>query len=339
MKPNITLSMIVKNEAHCIERCLNSVKSFISYWVISDTGSTDNTEEVVKNCLKDIPGEFVHNDWEDFSTNRNIALNFSRQHGDFSFIIDADDYIIADNNAFDDLQDIVYNVNILHGSITYQRPQLIHNSIITQYKGVLHEYMEMPRGTPTKTLEGCKMIFGASGARSKDPEKYLKDAMVFEKALEKDPNNSRYYFYAGQSYRDANQYEKAIEKYSIRAKMGGWIEEQYMALLEVAKLTALIDRNDTSKVESAFIAAYNLHPYRSESMYHLASYCRNQKMFDKAYFYAKIGSLINIPENGLFVEYDCYNWKLQDELAISAYYIGKVQECKVANYLLLNNKQ
>jgi len=44
-QPTICLTMIVKNEAQVIRRCIDSVRRFISYWVIVDTGSTDGTQE------------------------------------------------------------------------------------------------------------------------------------------------------------------------------------------------------------------------------------------------------------------------------------------------------
>ena len=56
---SICLNMIVKNEAHVIERCLLSVKPFISSWAILDTGSTDSTPELVKRALAGVPGEQI----------------------------------------------------------------------------------------------------------------------------------------------------------------------------------------------------------------------------------------------------------------------------------------
>ena len=44
--------MIVKNESHIIERCLNSVKDIVNTIVISDTGSTDNTVELINTFLE-----------------------------------------------------------------------------------------------------------------------------------------------------------------------------------------------------------------------------------------------------------------------------------------------
>ena len=46
---NLSLCMIVKNEANIIKECFDSVIKFIDYWVICDTGSTDGTQEFIKN--------------------------------------------------------------------------------------------------------------------------------------------------------------------------------------------------------------------------------------------------------------------------------------------------
>ena len=59
MKPKLALCMIVKNESHIIHECLESIYKFVDYWIISDTGSTDGTQDIIKNFFKEkgIPGE------------------------------------------------------------------------------------------------------------------------------------------------------------------------------------------------------------------------------------------------------------------------------------------
>lgn len=327
--------MIVKNEAHCISKCLESVKPFINYWIICDTGSTDNTEEIIRKCLDGIPGEIHNHEWENFSTNRNKALELAKDKADYTFIIDADDYLIAQTNSFQNINALAYKILFHHGSIQYYRTQLIHNSIDCKYVGVLHEYLETPSGFETKTLSDCYIFYGASGARSKNPDKYLHDAEIFEKSLEKDPNNSRNVFYCAQSYRDANWLTKALTYYIKRSEMGGWHEEVYVALLEAAKLTECIRPFDSTTVESAYLKAVNFYPKRAEALYHLIVYCRNRKFYDKAYFFSRIALSISKPKEGLFIETACYDWKLSDELAISAYYVGKQEEAKIINTNLL----
>ena len=65
--------MIVKNEAHVIRRCLDSVRPLIDRWVIVDTGSTDGTQALIRELMADVPGELHERPWVDFSTNRNQA--------------------------------------------------------------------------------------------------------------------------------------------------------------------------------------------------------------------------------------------------------------------------
>ena len=50
--------MIVKNESHIIKECLESVSPYIDYWVIADNGSTDGTQDLIKEFFdeKGIPG-------------------------------------------------------------------------------------------------------------------------------------------------------------------------------------------------------------------------------------------------------------------------------------------
>lgn len=331
----ICLSMIVKNEAHCISKCLESVKPFIDYWIICDTGSTDNTEEIIRKCLDGIPGEIHNHEWEDFSTNRNKALELAKDKADYTFIIDADDYLVAQNNPFQNLDALAYKILFNHGTIQYYRTQLISNSINCKYVGVLHEYLEVQSGFETKTLSDCHIFYGAAGARSKDPEKYLHDAETFEKSLEKDPNNSRNVFYCAQSYRDANRLMKALNYYNKRSEMDGWHEEVYVSLLEAAKLTERIRPFDSTTVESAYLRAFNFHLKRSEALYYLSAYCRIRKFYDKAYFFARIGASIVKPIEGLFIETACYDWKLDDELAIASYYIGQKEYSKNINIQIL----
>jgi glycosyltransferase involved in cell wall biosynthesis len=70
--------MIVKDEAHVIEKCLSTVEKFIDYWVIFDTGSSDNTKEIIQNRLKNIPGELHVSQWVNFAQNRNQVLELAR---------------------------------------------------------------------------------------------------------------------------------------------------------------------------------------------------------------------------------------------------------------------
>jgi GR25 family glycosyltransferase involved in LPS biosynthesis/tetratricopeptide (TPR) repeat protein len=97
--------------------------------------------------------------------------------------------------------------------------------------GVLHEYATNvdPVGPPVDVLGDYYFISGRRGARSKDPEKYIKDALLLERGLQEEPTNARYVFYLGNSWMNANQPEKAIAAYKKLLMMDAWAEEKYMA--------------------------------------------------------------------------------------------------------------
>ena len=63
----------------------------IDRWVIVDTGSTDGTQDIIREHLRDLPGDLHERPWQDFAHNRSEALELARGRGDYTLIIDADD--------------------------------------------------------------------------------------------------------------------------------------------------------------------------------------------------------------------------------------------------------
>src|SRR6185437_6058415 len=89
--------MIVRNEAHIITETLDAVAPYIDTWVIVDTGSADGTQDLIRTHMAHlgIPGELHERPWRDFGYNRTEALALARGHGDYIFVMDADDTIVG----------------------------------------------------------------------------------------------------------------------------------------------------------------------------------------------------------------------------------------------------
>ncbi|SEB13726.1 Glycosyl transferase family 2 [Thiothrix caldifontis] len=329
-KPSICLNMIVKNESKVITRCLNSVKDKIDYWVISDTGSTDGTQQIIRDYFAqhNIDGILIENEWRDFAHNRNIALEHARDKADYILIMDADDCLMAaDDFQFGNLTADSYNLNIRYNELQYANLKLISTRLPWKWQGVLHEYLETNTPFTNEILQGDYFIRASTeGARSNDPNKYQNDANVLIKALQNEPNNTRYRFYLAQSYRDAGNAEAAIEHYQQRAAMGGWAEEAWYSLFEIARLKEQCD-HPSEEIINAYIKAYEYRPQRAESLYHLARYLRIHNRFALAYPYALVAANTSIPKDILFVLPEVYRWKAKDELAVIAYWIEHYQEC------------
>jgi glycosyltransferase involved in cell wall biosynthesis len=85
--PKLSLAMIVKNEARCLARCLESVKGIVDEMVIADTGSTDETIEIARKfCATVVNFEWIG----DFAAARNFAVD--RTAGDWILALDADEW-------------------------------------------------------------------------------------------------------------------------------------------------------------------------------------------------------------------------------------------------------
>ncbi len=87
-----SLCMIVKNESAVIRNCLDSLKSVMDEIIIVDTGSTDNTKEIVREYTTNVY-DYVWKD--DFADARNFA--FSKATGDYIYSADADEVLDQEN--------------------------------------------------------------------------------------------------------------------------------------------------------------------------------------------------------------------------------------------------
>src|ERR1700754_1620258 len=132
-RPAICLNMIVRNEAHIVDEVLDSVAPYISSWVIVDTGSDDGTQNVIRNHMAalDIPGELEERPWRNFGHNRSEALALAQGHGDYIWVIDADD-IVEGTLDFGQLSADVYELR--YGpDVTYWRRQLFRDGVRWRY--------------------------------------------------------------------------------------------------------------------------------------------------------------------------------------------------------------
>lgn len=336
-KKTVCLNMIVKDESHVITRCLASVKPLIDYWVIVDTGSTDKTQDIIKEYMKDIPGELHERSWVDFAGNRNEALELAQGKSDYILLIDADETMeypigyqwpVLDKDRFD--------INMILGNLRYTRVSLIKSNLDWKWYDVLHEYIYASKCKTVELLANVYRTSKSDGHRSADPNKFLKDAAVLEAALLKEPDNLRYRFYLAQSYRDAGEYELAVENYQKRAAAQGWDEEVFISLLRIARLQWALKR-DPKVIIDAYYAAYAYRPSRAEPLCDLAKYYRSQHQFDKAYRIAAVGMKIPVPKDRLFIELSAYEYDLALECSVAAYWMGDYETCQTISIDLLLN--
>jgi len=312
----ICLSMIVRNEAAVIRRCLASVLPIIDYWVIVDTGSTDGTQDIVRDCLNNVPGELIERPWVDFGHNRTEALGYARGHGTYVLVIDADEVLeVLDGFSKSDLNADACLVDVHYGSKAYVRKQLLRNKLPWRYIGVLHEYAFCEEAKSEEFAAGLRTRVYHEGARARDPLTYRRDAILLETALLKEPQNARYVFYLAQSYRDADDLELAVRNYKRRVEMGGWTEEVWFSLYQIASLHERMGYPWGAVMED-YLAAFQFGPERAEPLYRIGMrYQRSGDFHLARLFFSRATNLQCPARDRLFVEKDVYDYLLALEYA------------------------
>lgn len=336
-KKTVCLNMIVKNETPVIRRCLKTVMPLIDYWVIVDTGSTDGTQDMIREFMKDIPGELHERPWVNFAHNRNEALKLAKDKADYLLFIDADEiFAYGDDFKLPDLDMDFYFMTTDYNKTYYARVQMVKSCLNWNWEGVVHEAIICHQAHLSGYIENIFNVVNTDGARSGDPLKFHKDAALLEAALKEDPSSTRNTFYLAQSYRDAGEYEKAMQNYLKRIKMGGWNEEIYFSLYQVALIKENLNYPE-NEVINAYELAYRYRPTRIEPLYHLANYYRKHGNHLAAYLTARKGLMIPPSKDLLLVEHWAQDYGLLMEMSIAAYWIEFYEEAKLASLKLLQN--
>ncbi|MFB7324626.1 glycosyltransferase [Streptomyces sp. NPDC056190] len=332
VKPTVCLNMIVKDEAHVIRRCLESVRPLIDTWVIVDTGSTDGTQDVIREVYGDLPGELYERPWKGFDGSRTEAVELARSRADYLLFMDADDVMEVESGfRLPELTLDAYNITVRNRSSVNRRSALVSTRLPWRYVGVLHEYLDCGTRCTLGTVEGACIRIVGGGGRSMGKsvrEKYLRDAEILEQGLIKEPDNTRYAFYVARSWHNALELEKALEAYDRRAAMGGWDEEIFCAHLSGARLAEKLERA-ADEVMYRYLRAHEVRPARAEPLGELARWCRLRRRWPLAHMFARQAFRIPYPSGDhLSVESDWYDWRVLDELAISAFWTGAYEESK-----------
>ena len=327
------LNMIVKNEAHVICETFDNLLQLIpfDYWVISDTGSTDNTQNIIRDYFskKNIPGELVHHEWQDFGYNRSKALEAAYNKSDYLFIFDADDKLIGNFKLPNVLDKDMYQLKF-GKEFTYLRPLLVNNRRKWCYKGVLHEYLDAMEPNPViDVLQGDYFVDSRRlGDRNKNPFKYRDDAIILKKGFEKEINGAdqnlagRYAFYCAQSYKDANMPDDSIEWYKKCLDMNNWTQEKYYACVMIGAM--LLPKGQVDEAVKYFCKTVE---YDHERMEGVVS---AMEIFQKKGEHLLVNALYHRFKNynqnpsdfKLFVSQNSYKDKLEYLNSISASYVN-----------------
>lgn len=343
----ICLNMIVKNEARTLPRLFASLAGQVDFYVISDTGSTDNTIEMLRQLGDQygIPGEVHQHGWINFAHNRNRALEAAfeakhagRHHCGWLMFMDADEeFEVYDSNWKKDLAEgRSYSTYKQTGDWAMKYPFLVWmEGNQWTWKGEIHNYLVQAPGSGGypflntvairyHSFEGAK-----SHAFNSPADKAKADIDMLESELrdcEVDQSNAFRFFQLAFACRNANDVRRAIDVMRRVADCPGISEDRrYTAMIFTAGL--LIQEDLEQELSGDYLQrAIAISPFRKEAYFYLSGWYRQSKQMSLAVENMFKAYELNTPESGaLFLERNIYTWKAAYQLAFLSYRQGNLQ--------------
>lgn len=218
----LTIGIITKNECEKLERCLKSLmpikESLDCEIIVTDTGSTDNTLEMVARYADKI----INFEWcNDFAAARNTGI--SAANGLWFMWIDSDEWLENPESLIEFFKSEDYR-NYLSASIKFKDYSSVEHNIYremdlfrlatlfekTKFEGKIHE--SIPVSYPMKSIETDVFHDGyIFDSQSDRDEKHERNVIRLIEEYKKNPESINTIRYIVDQYRFSKELDKAIE--------------------------------------------------------------------------------------------------------------------------------
>lgn len=352
----LVLTQIVKNEAHVITRMLNSIKPIVDIICLVDTGSTDNTIEVVKNwgTQNNIETHVFERPFDNFENSRNYSIQMAREvtngrgNDYWGFWLDADETIeVLPTFNKSKIDKDLYMFNTYINVMKYTRNECFKLDKPFRFYGPVHEYIVCDDKNITSGLmEGINVRVQMDGGSWKGniPDKYKSHAFVLEKYIDQNRQDPRWIFYTAQSYHDSacvpdnreeneERLRRSLKYYKERiSRPDGYPEEVFYSQFRVGTIMRALEE-PWNLTMNEFLKAYSFDPLRAEPIKAIIDYYLSVGEWHNAYLFSKFAK-VNFhdknpyPQRLLFVDESLYIWKILEVHAAASFYTGRRDEAR-----------
>ena len=341
----ICLNMIVRDEAARLPRLLASLEGVVDACVVCDTGSSDDTADLVRSWADrlGIPCRVAHHRWSDFASNRNLALEEalkSRAEGlhdcGWVMVIDADERIHVLDTAWKAALEPghSYAVHVRSGGVSVVRPFLLDiRRTCWVWRGRVHNWVEDSKSENRfDFLRGVQVLTGGqdgAGAHpSRDPARKAEaDRLALLEELQgstRTADNAHRHFQLAYCCLLAGRHAEAAERMAaLLQEPAVHTEIRYAAGLLAARAGSMSGSSDTKAMAWLRVAG-SLASRRWEAPWRMAQILREAGDSGSALEMLPDTHLPRPTFEGTFwVEHDVYEWRLPYERAFLLHLNGR----------------
>lgn len=335
--PSIALLMMVKNEKKRIQVSMDSVTGHVDAFIIYDTGSTDNTMELIQaHCKKHkINLYLIQGEFDNFSNSRNVSLEYADTIGvDYLLLLDVNDELRGGENLRKFAKSQMESETT--GYLTrqdwwsgqydkYYNMRFVKANKGWRYRGSVHEWMKNTSGKEPPVVRMPEDIILYQD-RTKDDDKtgkrFIRDKVLLTKDYKKNPTEPRTLFYLAQTCSCLQHHEDAFYYYKLRSEVEGFQEEKFHAYLRCGDISKIL-KHDWYDTLIWYTKALE-HSLRAEPLVKISKYYEQKKKWVMSFYYARIACELKYPSHCiLFVDKHCYDYTRWHQMGIVAYYCNQ----------------
>ena len=299
------LCIMVKNGGAQFEQMLVDNLPFFDRWTILDTGSTDETIDIINRVLiGKKKGQLFQEPFINFRDSRNRCLELAGETCKFITMLD-DTYVISGNlrgflnEVRGDQRSNSFTLFIQSDDTIYGSNRIIKSSSELRYIHKIHEVITDKNNMNIVIPKEVSLIddrrFDYMVKRTIE-RKQLDLKLLFEE-VDENPHDPRAYYYLAQTYNLLEDYEKSFYYFTKRAEFtnSGFVQERVDALFESARIANFKLNKQWIECEELYNKCYKADESRPEAMYFIGVHYYLENNFNKAFGYFKKAFEVGFP--------------------------------------------
>lgn len=241
--PSVSAVVLTRDSERTIEQCIRALLPAVDYVTVVDTGSTDNTVQIAKEC----GARVYHFEWrDDFAAARNFGDSLATT--DWIIHVDSDEILRSeDTNKIRKLCSqyrktngpivvTIQQINVKPDTTSVEHAIRMYKRGTVIWKGMIHEQLDGKREMISGIIHSdIGVIHDGYNPEIVDVQSKIltRNIPLLKKGVELDPNNANYHFFLGREYKIVGEYQAAIPHLKLSIEL---MEQQgYKMQLENAR--------------------------------------------------------------------------------------------------------